>query len=85
MRGFQKYIALGGRTSRSALKVLGGGWWVGGLLDYSVYLSPLYREEDRTRGDRLRQFFHFMLMETHAGYTHKITPKDSRDKVLEDE
>ena len=30
---------------------------VGGLLDYSVYLSPLYtREGDRMRGDQLRQF-----------------------------
>ena len=28
---------------------------MGVSLDYSVYLSPLYREEDRTRGDRLRQ------------------------------
>ena len=28
IRGFQKGITLGGRTSGSALKVLGGGWWV---------------------------------------------------------
>ena len=32
IRGFQKGITLGGRTSGSALKVLGGGgWWAVGL------------------------------------------------------
>ena len=37
MRGFQKGITLGGRTSGSGLKVIGGGWWVvGGPLDFSV-------------------------------------------------
>ena len=37
MRGFQKGISLGGRTSGSALKVMGGvvvGW--GGPHDFSV-------------------------------------------------
>ena len=39
MRGFQKGITLGGRTSGSVRKVF--GWWVGGgLLDYRVTLSP---------------------------------------------
>ena len=51
MRGFQKCITLGSRTSRSAHEVAGGwgglgcgglvGWvgWVGGLFNYSV--SPV--------------------------------------------
>ena len=40
MRGFQKGITLGGRTSGSVRKVFGGvvGW--GGLLDYRVTLPP---------------------------------------------
>ena len=43
MRGSQKCITLGSRTSRSAHEVAGGwvGWggWVGGLFNYSV--SPV--------------------------------------------
>ena len=38
MRGFQKGITLGGRTSRSVRRVF--GWWGGGWLDFSVTLSP---------------------------------------------
>ena len=50
MRGFEKGITLGGRTSGSALKVCGGvriglsGVRIGlsgGPLDFSVKLSPL--------------------------------------------
>ena len=33
MRGFQKGITLGGRTSGIALKVVGGWWWGGGSLN----------------------------------------------------
>ena len=41
MRGFQKGITLGGRTSGSFRKVCGGGGGGGGgLLDYRVTLSP---------------------------------------------
>ena len=41
MRGFQKGITLGGRTSGSVRKVsVGWGGVVGGLLDYRVTLSP---------------------------------------------
>ena len=49
MRGFKKGITLGGRTSGSACKVMGGvvgwggvGWggWGGGLYDFSVISSP---------------------------------------------
>ena len=41
MRGFQKGITLGGRTSGSVRKVcMGGVGGVGGLLDYRVTLSP---------------------------------------------
>ena len=42
MRGFQKGITLGGRTSGSVRKVCvgWGGVVVGGLLDYRVTLSP---------------------------------------------
>ena len=36
MRGFQKGITLGGRTSGSALKVCGGWGGGGGPLDFSV-------------------------------------------------
>ena len=40
MRGFQKGITLGCRTSRSALKVLGGwGGWVGCLIIVSLQSS----------------------------------------------
>ena len=40
MRGFQKGITLGGRTSGSVRKVSVGGGGGGGLLDYRVTLSP---------------------------------------------
>ena len=47
MRGFQKGITLGGRTSGSALKVCGGvvGWWGGGggPLDFSVTQVQVFR------------------------------------------
>ena len=47
MRGFQKGITLGGWTSGGACKVT-GRWWVGGNLDFSVYLSPLRGKLSRT-------------------------------------
>ena len=49
MRGFQKGITLGGRTSGSALKVVGGvvGWWGGGPLDFSVNSKSLLYFEFR--------------------------------------
>ena len=54
MRGFQKGITLGSRTSGSACKVPGGGGG-GGLLDFKVYLSPLLGEGDRSRIERFRE------------------------------
>ena len=65
IRAFQKGITLGGRTSRSVWKVFGGV--VGGLLEYSVYLSPLreirkrkkywerFREKERAWGEMERE------------------------------
>ena len=50
MRGFQKGIKLGGRTPGSARKVFGR--WVGGLLDFKVYLSPLLGQGVRSRIER---------------------------------
>ena len=43
MRGFQKGITLSGRTSGSALKVMGGWWVVGGPLDFSVTQVQVFR------------------------------------------
>ena len=54
MRGFQKGITLGGRTSGSVKKfpvvmvVVGGG----GLLVFRVYLSPLLGEGVQSRIER---------------------------------
>ena len=53
MRGFQKGITLGGRTLEVPEKfpvVV-----VGGLLDFSVYLSPLLGEGVRSRIERFRE------------------------------
>ena len=62
MRGFQKGITLGGRTSGSAHKVPGGG---GGLLHFKVYLSPLLGEGVRSRIERCLRA---------VSYTHLTLP-----------
>ena len=43
MRGFQKGITLGGRTSGRALKVMGGVGGGGGPLDFSVTQVQVFR------------------------------------------